>query len=83
MRTPLDAFQRRVAEIEALFAAGEIGPETRRALLVRARDSHGVHKLQERAGKPLPIGTGKIANMNDEQYRAMRSSQDSRSRRNR
>ncbi|KAA1057200.1 hypothetical protein [Azospirillum argentinense] len=66
----LTAYQKRAGEIEALFAAGEIGPQTRRALLERARDVSGVAQLASPRATPERAPGGKLIAMNDNQINA-------------
>lgn len=61
----LRKFQMRVAEIERDAAAGLIGNEMRRSLLVQARDQYGVSDLAGRA--TYPQQSGKLTAMNDNQ----------------
>ncbi|MBK3776337.1 hypothetical protein GAY31_19645 [Azospirillum brasilense] len=66
----LTAYQKRAGEIEALFAAGEIGPQTRRALLERARDVSGVSQLASPRATAERTPAGKLIAMNDNQINA-------------
>ena len=60
-----NGFQKVVDQIEASFAAGEIGPQTRRSLLESARDRYCMANLQHRT-QPVSPG-GKLVAMNDNQ----------------
>ncbi|MFP5512455.1 MAG: hypothetical protein ACLGJC_05170 [Alphaproteobacteria bacterium] len=60
-----NGFQKVVDQIEASFAAGEIGPQTRRSLLESARDRYGMTNLANRT-QATPPG-GKLVAMNDNQ----------------
>jgi hypothetical protein len=54
----ISAFQARIDEIEASFKAGQIGPMTRRDLMIQARDRHGVAKTP---GHDMPGQPGNSA----------------------
>ncbi|MBP2302550.1 hypothetical protein [Azospirillum picis] len=70
----LASFQARVTAIESLFVAGRIGPALRRDLLIKARDLTEIPKITA-LSREKPVGSTRLAQMTEEEYREHRAAQ--------